>query len=764
MMLETTEDLLVEEPMQKDSKMISTYTFQRVRTLHSDGKSAREIAKTLRVSRKTVGRYVKSNTPPKYPKRRVHKSSLVEQIYPAVRSILVVNNKNSKREVRKELLKQKIFASLSTISRAMARYRSTLPKEMFFAQVYEPGEQIQVDFKEELELPFSDGLRKVQLFVGSLPYSGAVTGKAFPQKNFSCFVEGLHSCMELLGGVPGNLRFDNLSPCVTKILKGKDRIYTQAFTAATDYYGFGLLPCRPGKGSDKGHVERDIQSFSRWITNAVINENMVFESWEQLNCWLQKFFEEQWSPSQREKLEEERRIFRPLPPRNESILCKIKSTSVGPFGIVSISNGIYSVPDNFIGVQCDIIQSAFTVEIRHKTLGVKSVFHNLVLEGAKSIELVHVLTSLSRKPGAMLRWEHKDVLFPTLASKKLYEHIKKLDAYSAERTYLQCLNLIHQVSWNDLNAGFELVLDSKNPFEDLVKLTLQDHRPKNLPSQNELQLNLSAYDALIPGFKNKTEGNSNDTDSANRNTQEIETNDDSSKLSRNCTEISREESNVRTISVGTCSVGGESETRKQSKSVIETSEGTDSKDPVELQFHRPTRHHTRRYRRACQRRLGSKRAQHSPVWGIRSWENPSSPGNFASIMPGGVPLLFFVSGTAHEYAGGGKTEFRPQQTRTQARQVRPNRVRRTGLRFSVAGGCGTFLPADCSTLRKKKSSHYDQSGFQPVGQCLSKNLDDTSCSRPSSASLQDFQYKRSQPTGSGCWNSQSTLDSIEMNE
>jgi Erythromycin esterase len=63
------------------------------------------------------------------------------------------------------------------------------------------------------------------LIEGSLPYGGVAFGKAFPNKNFACFADGFHSCFEAIGDVPFNFRFDNLSPCVSHLGRGKHRIY-----------------------------------------------------------------------------------------------------------------------------------------------------------------------------------------------------------------------------------------------------------------------------------------------------------------------------------------------------------------------------------------------------------------------------------------------------------------------------------------------------------------------------------------------------------
>ena len=39
-------------------------------------------------------------------------------------------------------------------------------------------------------------------------------------------MDGVHSFFEVIGGLTENIRFDNLSPVVKKVLKGDARLYT----------------------------------------------------------------------------------------------------------------------------------------------------------------------------------------------------------------------------------------------------------------------------------------------------------------------------------------------------------------------------------------------------------------------------------------------------------------------------------------------------------------------------------------------------------
>jgi len=122
-------------------------------------------------------------------------------------------------------------------------------------------------------------------------------------------------------------------------------------------------------------------------------------------------------------------------------------------------------------------------------------------EGTSSILLEHVLPSLVRKPGAMLRWAHQKVLFPKDVFRKAYSFLKKKDASSAEREYLRIMNLIQNVNFEDLSVALELQLESGEvSFEATRNLVLGPMAQILNINQNQKPLNpeLSQYDSLIP--------------------------------------------------------------------------------------------------------------------------------------------------------------------------------------------------------------------------------------------------------------------------
>ena len=487
--------------------------FERIRTLHSLGLSNRAIARELGIDKKTVAKYQKSNAPPRYKVRQAPTKEDPFKAYAAVaQGYLSSAPELTGPELYLLLLEQGYQGSERTVERRLGAIRAEKPKERFFQQVYEPGEQAQFDFKERVEVPFRDGVRIVYLFFGTLPFSDAAFVKAFPFCNFEAFIDGVHSTFEQAGGLTENVRIDNLAPCVSKVKKGNERIYTAGFRRAITHYGFGVLPCRPGKGSDKGDVERDIRTNARRLRNAMRVTGRVFVDYDDMNAWLTAQMEKTRTQSSRDRLATERKKLKPLPPRDVDVLCKVETTLVSNYGVVRVSRSSYSVPDPAIGRTCRVVLSGYEATI-YRVGGDGGVIarHPRKPDGENSILLEHVLPSLIRKPGAMVRWAHREILFPLPGFRRFYDYLKAIDGVAAEREFLRAVNLVHNVPIEDLGAGMQLVVEegSLNPVLDLKKTCGLDNdatatMAAATAAQPIITPELSQYDQLIPKLEKES--------------------------------------------------------------------------------------------------------------------------------------------------------------------------------------------------------------------------------------------------------------------
>lgn len=485
--------------------MLSMYTFNKVRELRKQGKTYSEIGRQLDINRRTVAKYLKSNSQPKYSSRQSSgKPDLLDEFRLNLIAKLELVPQWSGEEAYAWLKGTGYKGSLRTVERELRLIRGEKPKERFFDQEYEPGAQCQFDFKEEVVFPFLDGDKTVQIHFATLPHSDACVMKGYPQKNYECFMDGVHSFFEVIGGIPEAIRFDNLSPCVKKVLPNGKRLYTKSFEAAIMYYDFETLPCSPGKGNEKGDVERDIQTHSRQFLNFIKINGITFESFNHLNQIMFEYFQKTLTST---KYLEEVKHLNVLPPRDEDVLCRVEENLASPFGMVKFGTSFYTVPDEAIGAKCRVVGTPFEIKITRLDTNQLIATHTRVADGFSGVKLEHIIKSLSRKPRAMINWAHKDVLFPDPILKKYYESLKKMDQVIApEKEYLKILNLIHYVTLPEIIIAVDLVLQSEKPhaFEDIKSLLLNERRPNNVYdialkfNQEPITTNLKDYDLLIP--------------------------------------------------------------------------------------------------------------------------------------------------------------------------------------------------------------------------------------------------------------------------
>ncbi len=140
--------------------MVSMYHFEKIRKLHSEGRNKTQIAEELGLNWKTVSKYLSSDTPPKYkPRETTTKVDLFLDHWPRVKLFLEQMPDLSDREVFEFIWADGYRGSERTVNRRLKVLRDERPKERFFEQQYQPGEQSQFDFKERVELPFIDGPR-----------------------------------------------------------------------------------------------------------------------------------------------------------------------------------------------------------------------------------------------------------------------------------------------------------------------------------------------------------------------------------------------------------------------------------------------------------------------------------------------------------------------------------------------------------------------------------------------------------------------------
>ena len=106
----------------------------------------------------------------------------------------------------------------------------------FVLQVREPGAEAEVDF-DDVTVELAGQLARCFLFAFRLSCSGKGVHRVYASQAQEAFLEGHVTAFEVTGGVPfRQIRYDNLSPAVAKVLAGRSRTETQRWLAFRAFY------------------------------------------------------------------------------------------------------------------------------------------------------------------------------------------------------------------------------------------------------------------------------------------------------------------------------------------------------------------------------------------------------------------------------------------------------------------------------------------------------------------------------------------------
>jgi transposase len=293
----------------------SALEWAQVRALVADGVSEREIARRLGINRRTVARLAASAEPPRY--RRMASGSQLDGLEPVLRRLLEEWPRIKAPRVAEILRSEYGFAGSERLVRE--HLRRLRPSTVRPAQRtgYRPGQVLQLDWAELPSRPRLAGReRRVYALVASLPYSGAQTAFFSLDLTLESFLEGHVRAFEWLGGVPRECVYDNLRSVVAR-REGEQVIWNPRFLHLRGHYGFHATACTPATPREKGSVEATVRYLKSgfWPARrfAELGElDRLYADWRDRVCNQRTHASGRFPVD--ERLGEERRALRPLPP------------------------------------------------------------------------------------------------------------------------------------------------------------------------------------------------------------------------------------------------------------------------------------------------------------------------------------------------------------------------------------------------------------------------------------------------------------------
>lgn len=389
--------------------------FEQIRRDRRDdeGVSIRELADRHRVHRRTVRQALDNAVP---PPRKVYPPRPRPAIDPYVAVIdgwlladrdVPRKQRHTARRVWQRLVAEH-GASLAevTVSRYVARRKVELGLdqiEVAVPQTHLPGAEAEVDFGE-FYATIAGVWVKVWMFVLRLSCSGRAFHVAFATQAQEAFLQGHVLAFTYFGAVPGRIRYDNLTPAVVRVLKGRDRAESERFIALRSHYGFDSFFCRPGKDGahEKGGVEGEIGRFRRRHLVPVPNVASLAE----LNALIAAgdLADDDRVITGRPvtvgaAFAAERSALQPLPAEAFDP-ARLLQARVDNRARVAVRQCYYSVPARYAGRRLTVRLSATTVEVLDQAT-IVARHERAAGRYVEVLALDHYLEVLKIKPGAL---------------------------------------------------------------------------------------------------------------------------------------------------------------------------------------------------------------------------------------------------------------------------------------------------------------------------------------------------------------------------
>lgn len=217
-----------------------------------------------------------------------------------------------------------------------------------------PGQQLQIDWKEDFRFLTSDGeLLSLNIFVGILSYSRyAVYVVTFDKKQETLF-EALDEVFESIGGIPTEIVSDNMKTIMdqarTENFGGKVNIKFDHFSKD---YQFKLVPCVAGRPSTKGKVETQMKLLDELNAyQGQLTTEELIEKVSMMNFRKNMHIHGGTGKSPMRLLEIEKDFLQPLPSKAIRSLYQRYHHyhKVNASGMVTYLSNQYSVPPEYIG-------------------------------------------------------------------------------------------------------------------------------------------------------------------------------------------------------------------------------------------------------------------------------------------------------------------------------------------------------------------------------------------------------------------------------
>jgi transposase len=407
--------------------MLVVETIGRIRREHFvQGKSIKEIARNLRLSRNTVRKVLRSDETSFSYERRVQPRPKLGRWKEQLDRLLAANVEAPARE---QLTLIRIFEELRALgydggydairryARSWAKANASATADAFVPLTFAPGEAYQFDWSHEIVV--MDGVTTiVKVSHLRLCHSRMMFVRAYPRETQEMVFDAHERAFAFFKGACGRGIYDNMKTAVETIFVGKDRQYNRRFLQMCSHHLVEPVACTPASGWEKGQVENQV----RLVRERFFTPRLRFKSYDELNAWLMDKCIA-WAKAHGHPERPERTIWEVFEEERPQLIAyrgrfdgfHALPASVSKTCLVRFDNNKYSVSASAVGRPVDIHAYAERVVIRQDGRIVAEHPHpRRYGRGATVYDPWHYVPVLARKPGALRNGAPvKDWVLPT---------------------------------------------------------------------------------------------------------------------------------------------------------------------------------------------------------------------------------------------------------------------------------------------------------------------------------------------------------------
>jgi transposase len=275
-----------------------------------------------------------------------------------------------------------------------------LARETFVPQRYDWGSEAQVDWYEAYAELDHERV-KLQVFSLRSMASGGAFHRAYWSATQQAFLEAHELAFAYFGGVFSQIRYDNLSAAVQRVLRGHQREETARFVGFRSHWRFAAEFCTPAEGHEKGGVESEVGRFRRnhWVPLPQAADLGALNQQLLAACQADELrtVAGRHQPVGTAMLFERTAL---LPLASEGAdLAEISFPVVSKLGWVKVKTNAYSVPVP-AGTTVQVKLSAASVEVWYQGRQV-ALHERCYARHQEILDLEHYLDVLEHKPGAL---------------------------------------------------------------------------------------------------------------------------------------------------------------------------------------------------------------------------------------------------------------------------------------------------------------------------------------------------------------------------